>query len=132
VFVQVKPTKTVRCAAAFLKALHTACPIHIRRVLTDNGKEFTDRFVTAGERAPTGQHVFDHLSEALGIEHRLTRPRRPQTNGRVERFNGRIADVLRTHHFRSRDPQGPERPDPGTGAPGLVPITSRSFLPKAN
>src|SRR5690606_37177555 len=37
----------------------------------------------------------------LGIEHRLTRPKRPQTNGMVERFNGRIADILRTHHFRS-------------------------------
>jgi transposase InsO family protein len=100
VFVQVKPNKTARGAAAFLKALHTACPIPIRRVLTDNGKEFTDRFVTAGERTPPGQHVFDQLCEALGIEHRLTRPRRPQTNGMVERFNGRIADVLRTHRFR--------------------------------
>jgi hypothetical protein len=24
-----------------------------------------------------------------------------QTNGKVERFNGRIADVLKTHHFDS-------------------------------
>ena len=30
-----------------------------------------------------------------------TRVRRPQTNGMVERFNGRIADILRTHHFQS-------------------------------
>ncbi|WP_156682291.1 integrase core domain-containing protein, partial [Tepidimonas fonticaldi] len=37
----------------------------------------------------------------LGIEHRLTRPRRPQTNGMVERFNGRIEEVLRSHHFLS-------------------------------
>jgi transposase InsO family protein len=58
--------------------------------------------VTAGERTPTGQHGFDQRCEALGIEHRLTRPRRPQTHGRVERF-GRIADLLRTHRFRSRD-----------------------------
>jgi transposase InsO family protein len=35
------------------------------------------------------------------IEHRLTRPRTPQTNGMVERFNGRIADILKTHHFMS-------------------------------
>ncbi|MCI4439962.1 MAG: transposase, partial [Tibeticola sp.] len=35
------------------------------------------------------------------IEHRLTRPRRPQTNGMVERFNGRIEEVLRSHHFTS-------------------------------
>ncbi|MBC6404017.1 MAG: hypothetical protein GDA39_08385 [Hyphomonadaceae bacterium] len=25
----------------------------------------------------------------------------PQTNGRVKRFNGRIGDVLQSHHFRS-------------------------------
>ena len=37
----------------------------------------------------------------LGIEHRLTKPRTPRTNGMVERFNGRIADVLKTHRFNS-------------------------------
>jgi hypothetical protein len=50
----------------------------------------------------------------LDIKHRLTPPRSPQTNGiplgdcpqspagqRVERFNGRIEDVLQGHHFRS-------------------------------
>jgi transposase InsO family protein len=29
----------------------------------------------------------------------MTRPRTPQTNGRVECFNGRIANILKTHHF---------------------------------
>ncbi|PJF46519.1 MAG: IS481 family transposase [Candidatus Thermofonsia Clade 3 bacterium] len=101
VFVQVKPAKTARAARAFLAALIRACPIRIRTILTDNGKEFTDRFVTTGERSPSGQHVFDELCAALGIEHRLTRVRRPQTNGMVERFNGRIAEVLRSHHFVS-------------------------------
>ncbi|VAW04829.1 Mobile element protein [hydrothermal vent metagenome] len=32
---------------------------------------------------------------------RLTPPRSPQTNGMAERFNGRIKDVLQSHHFRS-------------------------------
>ena len=31
----------------------------------------------------------------------MASPRSPQTNGMVERFNGRIEDVLRSHHFRS-------------------------------
>lgn len=31
----------------------------------------------------------------------LTKPRSPQTNGMVERFNGRISDVLATHRFES-------------------------------
>ena len=103
VYVAIKPDKSARAAKAFLAGVAKAAPFRITTLLTDNGKEFTDRFVTVGERTPTGQHVFDQLCEALGIEHRLTRPRRPQTNGMVERFNGRIADLLRTHHFRSRD-----------------------------
>jgi len=96
VFVQVKPAKTARAARAFLAALVRACPVRIRTILTDYGKAFTDRFVTTGERSPSGA-----LCAALGIEHRLTRLRRPQTNGMVERFNGRIAEVLRSHHFMS-------------------------------
>ena len=100
-FIQLKSTKSARAARAFVAALAKACPVRIRTILTDNGKEFTDRFVTTGERTPTGQHAFDELCAALGIEHRLTRPRRPQTNSMVERFNGRIEEVLRSHHFLS-------------------------------
>jgi len=72
-------------------------------VLTDNGKEFTDRLFARKEREPSGNHEFDRLCQALAIEHRLSRPRTPRTNGMVERFNGRIADVLKTHRFNSRD-----------------------------
>jgi len=101
VFVQLKTSKSAQAAKRFLAALIKACPIKIHTILTDNGKEFTDRFITTGERTPTGQHAFDALCAALDIEHRLTPPRRPQTNGMVERFNGRIAEVLRSHHFVS-------------------------------
>jgi transposase InsO family protein len=47
--------------------------------------------------------VFDQTCQQLDIEHRLTKPRTPQTNGMVERFNGRIADVLKTHRFNSQE-----------------------------
>ncbi len=33
----------------------------------------------------------------------LTKLRTPRTNGMVERFNGRIADMLKTHRFNSRE-----------------------------
>ena len=103
VFVAIKPNKTARAASAFLKALHKACPFKIHRLLTDNGKEFTDRLFASREREPSGKHEFDLLCREFGIEHRLTKPRHPQTNGMVERFNGRIADVLATHRFSSAE-----------------------------
>jgi transposase InsO family protein len=101
VFVQIKSDKTAASAKSFLKALRKACPVKIVKLLTDNGKEFTDRLFASRERQPTGNHEFDQLCSALGIEHRLTKPRTPRTNGMVERFNGRIADVLKTHRFNS-------------------------------
>ena len=101
VFVQIKANKTAASARAFLNALDKAIPIKITKLLTDNGKEFTDRLFASKERLATGKHEFDLLCQELGIEHRLTKPRYPQTNGMVERFNGRIADVLKTHRFDS-------------------------------
>ncbi len=101
VFVQIRPTKSAANAKDFLKALHKACPIKITKVLTDNGTEFTDRLFGSRARPPTGEHAFDRLCQALGIEHRLAPPMHPQTNGMVERFNGRIEDVLKTHRFDS-------------------------------
>ena len=50
----------------------------------------------------SSNHELDQICEALGIDHPLTRPKRRQTNGMVERFNGRISEVLATHHFDSR------------------------------
>lgn len=101
VFVQIKSHKTAVAARSFLNALHKACPIRMQKILTDNGKEFTDRLFASRARQATGNHEFDQLCQALDIEHRLTKPRTPRTNGMVERFNGRIADVLKTHRFTS-------------------------------
>lgn len=103
VFIQIKPNKTAAAAKAFLAALHKAGPIRISKVLTDNGKEFTDRLFGSRVKRASGDHEFDQLCLALGIEHRLTKPRSPQTNGMVERFNGRIAEVLATHRFDSAE-----------------------------
>jgi transposase InsO family protein len=95
------PQKPQPTAAGFSKELSRACPLKIRRILTDNGKEFTDRLFALRRREPTGRHEFDKLCAELDIEHRLTKPRSLQIQGRVERFNDRIADVLKTNHFVS-------------------------------
>ncbi len=65
------------------------------------GEKSHGRLFASRARVPTGEHKFDQLCAELGIEHRLTKPRTPQTNGMVERFNGRISDVLQSHHFVS-------------------------------
>ncbi len=78
-----------------------AVPMKITRALTENGKEFTDRLFGLRRRTATGNHDFDRLCADIGIEHRLAPPMRSQTNGMVERFNGRTEDVLQSHHFRS-------------------------------
>jgi transposase InsO family protein len=101
VYLEVLPDKSARQSKAFLKRLIKKAPFHINKILTDNGKEFTDRFIANGERKPTGQHPFDQVCQTHEIEHRLIKPRHPQTNGMVERFNGRIGDILATTHFDS-------------------------------
>jgi transposase InsO family protein len=49
-------------------------------MLTDNGKQFTDRFGKGGEV------LFDRICRENGIVHRLTQPASPTTTGKVERF----------------------------------------------
>lgn len=95
------PAKTAANARRFLRDLHRACPIRIAKILTDNGKEFTDRLFASRARAASGDHEFDRLCTEPGIEHRLTSPKSPHTNGMVERFNGRISDVPKTNRFDS-------------------------------
>jgi transposase InsO family protein len=50
-------------------------------ILTDNGKQFTDRFGQGGEV------LFDKICRKNGIGHRLTQPASPTTTGKVERFH---------------------------------------------
>jgi transposase InsO family protein len=69
----------------------------------DNGKEVTDRLFGLRKLAQNGKYEFDNPCTALEIEHRLTPPRSPQTAGMVGRFNGRIEDVLQSHHLQSGD-----------------------------
>lgn len=77
----------------FLRRLKRVAPMVIKTLLTDNGSQFTDRFTSAGK------HDFDLACKELAIEHRLCPPRHPQTNGMVERFNGRISDLMAQTRF---------------------------------
>ena len=102
VFMEIRASKSAGSARAFLKNLIKKVPFVISKILTDNGKEFTDRFCATGERKPTGNHLFDQECSAHNIVHRLIKPRHPQTNGMVERFNGRIEEIIEQTRFSSK------------------------------
>ena len=72
----------------------------IKTILTDTGSQFTDRF-TGATKSPSGKHVFDLVCKQLEIDHRLCPPSHPQTNGMVERFNGRISEIVNQKRFKS-------------------------------
>jgi transposase InsO family protein len=76
VYLVVKDDETEKSAIAFLREAATAFPFRLTHVLTDNGSCFTP--------------VFAKACVELGAQYRHTRPRTPQTNGLVERFNGRL------------------------------------------
>ena len=100
VFLRIYVDQSERSSTDFLRRLYKAAPMKIIKLLTDNGNQFTDRFIGQGKTA-SGIHAFDLTCQALGIEHRLIPPRHPQTNGMVERLNGRISEVLATTRFVS-------------------------------
>jgi transposase InsO family protein len=70
------PENSVR----FLKQLMQAFPFKIQTVQTDNGTEFTYKYISEAEECP-----FDTALREAGIAHILIPPRTPWHNGKVER-----------------------------------------------
>jgi transposase InsO family protein len=77
-FSQLLPDETGQTCARFLveaAAFFAEHGVVIQRVLTDNAKAYTQSL------------RFQETAAGLGIRLKRTRPYRPQTNGKVERFN---------------------------------------------
>ena len=75
-FTQMKPDEKRTSAIAFLRATvayFAGLGVTVRRLLTDNGSAFRSKRFAAACRK-------------LGLKHSFTRPYRPQTNGKAERF----------------------------------------------
>jgi len=63
--------------------------VTVERVLSDNGSAYRS-------------HAWRHACNDLGIRPKFTRPRRPQTNGKIERFHRTLADGwAHSRHYRS-------------------------------
>ena len=102
VYYEVRANRKQRSGRAFVANLLEAAPFAVTHILTDNEGAFTDR-LNRPTGNPSGKHPVDQLCAAHGVEHRLIPPRHPQTNGMVERFNGRITEVLAAVHLRNRE-----------------------------
>jgi transposase InsO family protein len=117
-FAQLHEKATRRIAADFLRALVAAVPYTIHTVLTDNGTQFVDCTPINEEAEAKAEaywaerdeprlyrlHAFESACEKSGIEHRLTKPRHPWTNGQVERMNRTLKDAtVRRYHYDSHD-----------------------------
>ena len=111
---QLHEKATRRIAADFLRALVAAVPYRVHTVLTDNGTHFTTpgntssaapdikAAIEAGETV--WAHAFEYACAQNDIDHRLTKPRHPWTNGQVERMNRTIKDAtVRRYPYATHD-----------------------------
>ena len=103
VFAQLHEAANVKSAVGFLQALIEAVPYTIHIVLTDNGLQFGD--MPSRRTGPTARyrlHMFDRICREHGIEHRLTKPNHPWTNGQVERMNRTLKEAtVRRYHYET-------------------------------
>jgi len=76
-------------ALRMMNILKVNYDIQFQEILTDNGPEFGTR-----DSKKKRQHPFERMLEEMGVKHRYTKPYRPQTNGKVERFWRTLNDDL--------------------------------------
>lgn len=92
-----------KTAWEFLEAVLEAVPYKIHTILTDNGIQFCEQ-PRNRNTAYSRPMRFDMICAANGIEHRLTKPNHPWTNGQVERMNRTIKDAtVKRYHYDSHD-----------------------------
>jgi transposase InsO family protein len=102
-FIELHEKATRRAAADFLTALIRAVPYKIHTVLTDNGTHFTEPsgncWRPAEIRAKLERdevflaHAFELACAQNNVDHRLTKPKHPWTNGQAERMNRTIKEA---------------------------------------
>jgi hypothetical protein len=113
-FAQLHEKATRQVAGDFLRALIAAVPYKIHTVLTDNGTHFTTPGNTSSaaplikEAMARGEifraHSFELACAQNDIDHRLTKPRHPWTNGQVERMNRTLKDAtVRRYYYDTHD-----------------------------
>lgn len=92
-----------KTAWEFLELLLETVPYKFHTILTDNGIQFAEQPRNRNTSISRPMR-FDMICEANGIEHRLTKPNHPWTNGQVERMNRTIKDAtVKRYHYDNHD-----------------------------
>jgi transposase InsO family protein len=101
--------------------------VTVERVLSDNGSAYVS-------------HAWRDACRGLGITPKRTRPRRPQTNGKIERFHRTLADGWAySRHYNSESARRAALPAwlhtynhhrPHTGIGGATPMSRLTNLPE--
>jgi transposase-like protein len=105
-YFEVYDAKTSENAEDFMNKCLSFFPFSITHVLTDNGLEFTNRLIKSKKgnlcQKPS---KLDEVCKENDIDHRLTKPCTPKTNGMVERVNGTIkrATILKDHYNNKQE-----------------------------
>ena len=97
--------KTAENTENFMDKCLTFFPFDITHILTDNGLEFTNRLLVSkkGDKC-TKLSKMDLKCLENNIEHRLTAPFTPKTNGMVERVNGTIKNnTILTNQYETKN-----------------------------
>jgi hypothetical protein len=113
-FVELHEKVTTGIAGDFLRALIKAVPYKVHTVLTDHGIHFTTPGNTASavplikKAMKRGEifraHAFEYACAQNDVDHRLTKPRHPWTNGQVERMNRTLKDAtVKRYYYDSHD-----------------------------
>ena len=79
-FLYIFEEHTPENSVKFLRMVEKAFPFKIQTIQTDNGTEFTYKYISETEECP-----FDKALRDQGIAHKLIPPRTPWHNGKVER-----------------------------------------------
>ena len=93
-------TMSIDNAKLFLESLIETLPFDIKKILTDNGAQFTYELLAEHLRPKDKIHPFDEICQEHNIEHRLTKFRHPWTNGQVEIMNKIIkGHTVKKYHY---------------------------------
>lgn len=104
-YVELHEQSDRKIATVFLENLIAAVPYKVHTILTDNGAQFCIQpHYRNGATARYVRHMFDTCCQENGIEHRLTKPKHPWTNGQVERMNRTLKEAtVKRYHYSSHD-----------------------------